>query len=108
MLAHPFFASEIGSLTTAPAGLRMPPLHIAAALGDLSAVESMVVQGNADEAEPLLGRRALHLAAASGNVEVVQLLIKQPTVDAGALDASGTSAQHAAAASPRGAPQPPS
>ena len=66
------------------------PLHVAAALGDLAAVESMVGQGgDAGEAEPLLGRGALHLATVSGHVDVVRLLIEQPTVDAGAHDAAG-------------------
>ena len=91
LLAHPFFASETGTMTTAPAGLRTPPLHVAAALGNLSVVESMIVAQGDDisEVEPLLGRHALHLAAASGQVDMVQLLIEQPTVDAGFPDAAG-------------------
>ena len=69
-----------------PAGLHIPALHAAAALGHYSAVKSILKSGGgaavSDEVgpdlnapEPLIGRRPLHFAATAAQLEIVQLLI---------------------------------
>jgi len=72
-------------------GLRIPRLHFAAALGDVSAVQSLLSYAPAElnACEPLLGRTALSLAATHGHVDVVRVLVDQLGLDADVKDDTG-------------------
>ena len=73
---------EAAAEETIPAGLHMPPLHAAAALGDLPTIESTLtgaVDAPVAEAlnvrEPLLGRRPLHFAVVFVQPNVVRFFL---------------------------------
>ncbi|MGO4837346.1 ankyrin repeat domain-containing protein, partial [Rhizobiaceae sp. 2RAB30] len=55
----------------------MPPLHLAAARGDVERVAALLMSGDDPlRLDPLMGASALHLAAQGGNAEVVSSLIR--------------------------------
>ena len=70
------------SVADVPAGLHVPTFHIAAALGDLEAIEAALTDAAEtaaaevlNEREPFLGRRPIHFAVSFAQPEVVKLFL---------------------------------